>query len=77
MPVATQKTMEGVCKLSLTDTRLTANGPSIHLPLAGQVTVYNDSSATYRTRDGSAGVTVACGDLADPTTLHGVPTTSL
>ncbi len=69
--------MEGVCKLALTDIPLTANGPFIQLPLAGLVTVNSDSSTTDRTRVGSAGVTVACGDLADPTTLHGVPTTSL
>ncbi len=38
--------------------------------LAGQLTVYNDDSATVETKDGGAGVMVTCGYPADPTTLH-------
>ncbi len=38
--------------------------------LAGQLTVYNDGSATAGTKDDGAGVIVTRGDPADPTLLH-------
>ncbi len=40
--------------------------------LAGQLTVYTDSSATAGTKDGGAGVIGTCGDPTDPTILTGV-----
>ncbi len=39
-------------------------------PLAGQLTVYTDGSATAGTRNGGAGVIVTCGYPVDPAILH-------
>ncbi len=38
--------------------------------LAGQLTVYDDGSATAGTKDGDTGLIVTRGDPADPTILH-------
>ncbi len=58
-------------KLAPTDSPLTTETclQTIRL-LAGQLTVFTDSSATAGTRDCGAGVIVTCGNPADPTIHH-------